>query len=240
MSISEANKNISLSAIDAANATTEAWRFDPFPANLTFVNGTLKNGTLIHGIIYNGSAINGTTIIERHVLTSIGSIQLASFIYLIMSMVIVLAMLPGSVKWIQAASGHYHRFEPTVSTPEYPERIFTGQLMRYYPPLSDTDPPPSYAEVVNHTPSGSVTPEELRKGRQLLRAKYSLDCQIIGLKHVFESDRHIVEKATRQSQGAYSDLQRMAAGWVNARNQWTAEEFRLVTEISNRITNIQR
>jgi len=240
MSISEANKNISQSAVDAENATTEAWRFDPFPANLTFVNGTLKNGTLINGNVYNGSAINGTTIIERYVLASIGSIQLASFIYLMVSMVVIFAMIPGFIKWIQAASGNHHRFEPTVSTPEYPEKIFTKQLMEYYPPRPGTNPPPSYAEAVNHTPSGSVTPEELRKCRQLLRAKYSLDCQIINLKHVFESDRHIVETATRQSQGAYSDLQRMVAGWVNARNQWSAEEFRLVTKISNRITNMQR
>jgi hypothetical protein len=224
-------QNVSFSAGDAVNATTEAWRFEPLKSNFTFANGTLEGAI-------NGT-INGTTIINTLSSTTVGSIQLASFIYIIMSVVIIVMLLPCSVKWIQAASGGGHRFVPLVAMPEFPERIFKSQLRRYYPPLPDAKPIDSYAEAVDHTPTGVVTPEELRKCRKLLRGKYSLDCQIFNLRHVYEPNRHIVENMKRRSDGACSDLHRMVSGWKQARDQWSAEERKLLTEISERISSIK-
>jgi hypothetical protein len=239
MSASSGIQNISLSAGDAANATTGEWRFEPLPSNLTFVNGTLKNGTLVNGMIYNGSAINGTIIIERLSSTTVGSVQLASFIYIIMSILIVLMMLPNSVKWIRAASGHSHRFLPLVATPEFRESLFRSQISAYYPSAIVINPVDSYAEAVAHKPTSSVTPEELRKCRQLLRGKYSLDCQIVNLRHVFEPNRHIVEGMKKRSNGACYDLKRMVSGWMQAQGQWSAEEWELVKKISERVSSIQ-
>lgn len=224
-------RNVSFSAGLAVNATTEQWGFEPLPSNLTFVNGTLKDAV-------NGT-INGTIIIERMSNTTIGSIQLTAFIYILMSGLIILMMLPGSIEWIQAATGQDHRFTPSITTPDFPERLFLRQIHRYYPAAPDFEPLNSYAEVVNHTPTGIISAAELRRGRALLRAKYALECDILNLRHVYEPSRHILEEKKKQAEGARQELGRLVQEWLRAKDQWTVEEWELVVEISKRIPHFK-
>jgi len=239
MSASSGDQSVPFSIINAINTTTGDFRFESLPSNLTFINGTLNNGTFVNGRIYNGSAINGTTVIERLSLTAVGSVPLASFIYIIMSVVIILMLLPSAIKWIQAASGENHRYMPFVATSTFPEKVFRSQLLRSYPPVPHTKPLDSYAEEVNRTPSGLVTAEKLRKFRELLRRKYSLDCEIVNLRYVYEANRHIVEGMKKRSDGAVYDLQRMVKDWVQAKEQWSEDERALVEKIDKRISSIQ-
>ena len=224
-------KNVSLSGGREVNAMAKQWGFERLPSNLTFVNGSLEDAV-------NGT-INGTTIVEILSTTNVGSISLTSFIYIIISCLVFVMMVPGSVRWIRAARTQHHRFIPSVTRADFPERQFLQQVRRHYPAAPAVRPVSSYAEAVDHIPSGLVSAEELRKGRALLRAKYALECDVLNYRHVFQANQHIVDKKRRQADGAQHELGRLVYHWLQARHQWSAEEWELVVKISQMIPHVE-
>ena len=238
MSTSNTSRTLLLSPGAHANSSTGAWGFEPFPSNLTFVNGTLKNGTVINGNVYNGSVINGTTIILTLGTSAIGSIQLSSFVYLIMSCIIVILMLCSTLSLIRASTGDTVR-EHSVPQPTYSERMLQKDLQICYPKAPQITPQRSYPELADSMPNDRSSTKELEWCKRLLRGKYSLDCQIVNLRHVYAPNRHIVDGMKARSEGAVQDLRGINNAWISARDQWSEEEWALVTQISMRISAIE-
>src|ERR1700761_118019 len=81
--------------INSINATTPTWRLIPFPAQWIFINGTLPNNTIVNGHQFNGSAssLNNIVVVRWREVSSIGTLPLTSFVYLIISVAVVLALL---------------------------------------------------------------------------------------------------------------------------------------------------
>jgi hypothetical protein len=222
-----------LSAILAVNLTTSDWGFEPLPSNVTAINGTVpQNGTFINGDFQNKTIINGTYLIERTTPQNIGSVSLVSFIYMVMSLVIILLAAPDSIKWIKAANGE-RTTSSTLSITN--ERNFNAWVQKRYPQTPKIAPADSYAETVARVPDQAFTSKDLQDCIDLIRAKYSLDVQTHNLKDIYAANRPIVDDMRRQAAGALVDLKRMVEGWMAAgQENWSQEEWRLINEIYNR------
>jgi hypothetical protein len=228
-----------VSPIDAVNSTTGEWRVDPLPSNITVFNSSVPNNITINGQVYNGSAINGTTIIVRFPSTNLGSISMVSFIYMVMSLLIIGVMAFPFILWIKDVTGHISsRSQISNSRPRQPaflsERRFERRLRRAYPSL-DQPPQESYAEKVPRKPGGTVTSQDLRECRELIRSKYALDVFIHNARHARAQNMDIVDATRRQSAGALVDIQRTVKGWVEADAGWSPEEREMVQMIYDRI-----
>jgi hypothetical protein len=224
-----------------ANSSASGWGFGPLPPNITFVNGTM-NGTIISGRLYNGSdssiMTNDTIIIHTLNSNTIGSVSLSSFIYIIMSCIIIIAMLPNGLLLIRAASNH-NRVHNSATHPTYTERMFQKDLQRCYPATPLTRPQPSYPELVDKMINGRISHKDIEWCKTLLRGKYALDCQTLGLRHVYKSNRRIVDGMEARSAGAVQELHGIANTWMSAKDQWSAEEWELVKQICRRIFAIE-
>jgi hypothetical protein len=228
-----------LSPIDAVNLTTGEWRVGPLPWNLTVFNNSVPNNTIINGQVYNGSAINGTTIIIRFPSTNLGNISMISFIYMIISVGIIGLMAFPFIRWIQELTSHISsRSRLNNLQPLQPcslsKRRFERRLREIYPPR-DQQLQHSYSEKVPRKPGGTVTSQDLRECRELIRAKYALDVWLHNARDTRAQNRHILDERRRQSAGALVDIQTMVKGWVRANAQWSPEEWRRVQAIHERI-----
>jgi hypothetical protein len=233
------NNSTLLSPIGAVNSTTGQWRVDPLPSNLTVFNSSVPDNITINGQLYNGSAINGTTIIVRFPSTNLGSISMASFIYMVMSLAIIGLMAFPFVQWVKDATSHISSRGQINSSRRLQrsflsERKFERRLRLAYPNL-DQQPQASYAERVPRKPGGTVTSQDLRECRELIRSKYALDVFIHNSRHVRGQNRDIIDDKRRQSAGALVDIQRTVRGWVEADARWSPEELVMVQMIYDRI-----
>jgi hypothetical protein len=93
----------------------------------------------------------------------------------------------------------------------------------------------SYAEKVLRRPGGAVTSQDLRECRELIRSKYALDAWVYNARDIRAHNRDIMDDKKRQSAGALVDIQRTVKGWVEARAQWSPEEWEMVLRIYQRI-----
>lgn len=227
------------SPIEAVNLTTGEWRVEPLPSNLTVFNSSVPDNTTINGHVYNGSAINGTTIIVRFPSTNVGSISMISFIYMIISVGIIGLNAIPFIRWIKELNSHISsRGRISNSQPRKPsplsERKFERRLHRIYPTFSQP-PQDSYAEKVLRKPGGTVTSQDLRECRELIRSKYALDVWVYNARDVRAHNRDIMDDKKRQSAGALVDIQKTVKGWVEAKAQWSPEEWEMVLMIYQRI-----
>jgi hypothetical protein len=241
MTISVQNDNLTLAAVQIINSSTIEWGLEPLPSsNITFINGTLTNGTVINNRVYNGIHINGTTIIEREEPTMIGSVPLISFIYIIMSILVIGGMAFKSVKWAQAALGAPPKHAPNLRLGLLPEREFEKSLEKHYPPDPPVSPTPAYAETIKRDPNQGINSQDLRECRELIRAKFALDVDVYNLRDVDTRHMALVQDKMRRSEGAMIDIQKLVRGWREAKDQWTAEEWEKVEEIDYRVNGPHR
>ncbi|OCK81693.1 hypothetical protein K432DRAFT_424720 [Lepidopterella palustris CBS 459.81] len=234
----------SLSVLNYVNSTTQEWRVDPLPwSNITVLNGTLTNGTIINGYRFNGTAfnttaLNTTAIIERVQGTTVGSLSLVSFIYMIMSLLIILIMVPDLIDLTRALTGRIHRYAPAVAASTFSDRDLKKQLLRHYPPAPTMPPLPSYLEAVSQKPGETASAQNLRECRELIRAKYALDVEAYSLRDVHYLNQPIVEDKKRRSRGALEDIRRTVDQWKDAKDQWSPDEWKQVEEIHRRIQSL--
>jgi hypothetical protein len=226
--------HFNLSAIDAINSTTREFRVSYLPSSLYVYTGTLANYTVIDNQVYNGSAssINGTTLIRRFPSTTIGTISIASFIYMMISLITIAIMVPPSLSFIRAITAQdTFRYSPAATMTD---REFRRLLLPHYPDA----PPPSYAETVPRKQGADVTPADLQECRKLIRAKYKLDVSIYNHRDVLAVNRYIVDDMRRRSAGASVDIRRTIMGWMDAKAQWSGEEWKMVVEIWKNIQGL--
>jgi len=222
-----------LSPIDAINSSTFDWGLQSLPTNLTIFNSSVPNNTYI-----NGSDINGTTVVVRFPSTTVGTIGTTAFVYLIISLTILMLMIYPLVVWLRAlldqeSSTYRNRLPPVFSqNPSVSERQFGRRLRRLYERL----PQRSYVEVVPPGPHDRITPQDLRDCRELIRSRYKLDIMIYNASEVY--DQSAVDEQRRQAAGALADLHQMIQGWVGGRDRWQPEEWAMVEEIHGRIQRI--
>jgi hypothetical protein len=167
--------------------------------------------------------------------TTVGSVSTISFIYLMMSALIILIMAPiilimapKTVAWVRGSSS------------DLSEREFEKRLLRHYPGPRKIPPLPSYVETVSRggRPGALVTSQDLRECRELIRAKYALDVSTFNLRDVHYLNQPIVDDMKRRSAAALVDVRRIVRGWVDAKDQWTEGEWRQVEEINRRIQSL--
>lgn len=227
-----------LSPIDAINSSTFDWGLQSLPTNLTIFNSSVPNNTYINGQLYNGSDINGTTVVVRFPSTTVGTISTTAFVYLIISLTILMLMIWPLVVWLRAlldleSSTYRNRLPPVFSqNHSVSERQFGRRLRRLYEQL----PQRSYVEVVPPGPQDRITPQDLRDCRELIRSRYRLDIMIYNASEVH--DQSVVDEQRRQAAGALADLHQMIQGWVDGRDRWQPEEWAMVEEIHGRIQRI--
>lgn len=209
-----------LSALENVNNTVSEWRIDPLPANITVVKGNITSG------IYPN-----TTIIHRISSTSVGSVPLVPFIYLMMSILVILLMIPTFVEWVRSLASKPHRWEPDLGHSTLTERAFERKLLRYYHRPNQTLQ--SQAETVMR--KQGTESEDIRACQELIRAKFGLEIQIWNLRDATFVHRPIVEDMKRRAQGAMSDIVKITEAWRGAEDQWDEAEWKLVEEIHRRV-----
>lgn len=209
-----------LSPLDAVKATTGEWGLEPLPSGLYAQNGSANS--------------DDPNLIELVQSPTVGSISTVSFIYLIMSILIILIMLRPSIDWVWAVTGSSTHH----SSSELSERQLRKQIMRHYPPPPKSPPLRSYAETVAREPGRAITSQDLRECRELIRETYALDVEKYNLRDVHDLNRHILDDKIRRSAGALVDIKRIVKGWVEAKEQWLEAEWRQVEEINRRIQSL--
>lgn len=228
----------SLLLVDAINSSTFQWGLHPLPTNLTIFNSSVPNNTYINGQLYNGSDINGTTVVVCFPSTTIGNMDTISFIYLIISLTILIIMIYPFVYLLRAlfdpnSSGLPNRLPPVFrQRSAVSQRQFGKRLRSLYKRVVQR----SYIEVVPPGPDDKITAQDLRKCRELIRSRYKLDVKIYNSRNAF--DQNAVNELRRQAAGALADLHQMIQGWVDGRDRWEPEEWILVDKLHRRIEAI--
>jgi hypothetical protein len=232
--------SVELSPGKHANSSANEWGFDVLPSNVTFVNATM-NGTIVNGRLYNGSdssiMSNDTTIVHTLNSNNIGNVSLISFIYIVMSCVVILVMLPQGLLLIRAATNN-ERSQGSATNSAYTERIFRKDLEECYPEAPPTTLWPSYPELVDEKRDGQISHKDIEWCKTLLRGKHLLDRQVLSLSHVRREDRRVVDGMVASSAGAVQELHGIAKTWMKVKDQWTAEEWELVQKICQQISTI--
>lgn len=239
--------------VHAINATARDWRVEPLPSILTFVNGSLTT-TYTNGTPYSGNIPNGTASIELVQSTTVGGVPMLRFIYLMISIIVILVLLVCSLEWVLAFNEKQPhrwysenlgyicawRYTPVaLVTAGITPGAFRHELLNRYPPEPDVAPLPSYIESALRKPGDPITPEEPRRCRQLIREKYAMDVEIYNLRDVLASDRPSREAKKSQSNGAIEDIRRTVGSWMRTPNDWSAEEWEYIQEINRIIGTVK-
>jgi len=226
--------------LDAINSSTFQWGLQPLPTNLTIFNSSVPNNTYINGQLYNGSNINGTTVVVRFPSTTVGDIGTISFVYLIISLTVLMLMVLPFVYLLRAlvdpeSSGFSNRLPPvfrqrsTVSQRQFGKRLrglYKRVVQRYF------------VETVPPGPNDRITAQDLRKCRELIRSRYQLEVRIYNSRGAFDQDA--VNELRRQAAGAVVDLHQMIQGWVDGRDRWQPNEWIMVEKLHRRIEAIMQ
>ena len=229
--------------LDIVNRTTSQYRVRPLPSNVFPVNAT--NGK-------NVTAVPGQAVVALNQTTAIGSLPIVAFIYLIMSLAIILLMTYPFARWtIDATVGRSlngfgrsrQRARPLS------EREVQQRLERYYPRHGGASLLASYAETIEpeYGSGGDVTAADLKACRELMRSKYKLDVEIWNLGDVNVEFRSVVDDLKRRSDATLDEIQRIVSRWRGPRYaadvpgpRWTQDEEKLVREIQERVQSIPR
>jgi hypothetical protein len=159
---------------------------------------------------------------------------------MIMTFLVIIIMAYTVKGWIEAVvtqrTYEYTFFLPTTSLTE---RRFSKQLKKYYPDEPAQTARPSYAETLSGNAGVDCTPEGLRSLRELIRGKYAMDVRIWNSRFVQEKHVPTVEDWKIRSRGATLDMLKAVKGWMDAREQWTTEEWAQVIEINQRISQLE-
>lgn len=164
-----------------------------------------------------------------------------SFIYMIMTFLVILLMASTVVGWIQAAVGgkpyEYTFFLPT-SSGALTDKQFNKQIRHHYPKETAEKPTPSYAETSYGLAKGECTAQGLRDFRDLIRQKYALDVNVWNYRFAHETNQPEIDEMKARSEGATSDMVKIVERWMGSREQWSVEEWAQVQEIYLRIRQL--
>jgi hypothetical protein len=213
-----------LSALENVNDTVSEWRIDHLPSNVTIVGYNITSG-----------AYPNITIISRMNPTSVGSAPLIPFIYLMMSIIIILVMMTTSVEWVRSLTSRRHRWEPEIGHSALTERNFEQKFLRFY--SSQERSQQSQAEIVMR--KQGTESEDIQACQRLIRAKFRLETQIWSLRDAIFVHRPAVEDMKRRAKGAMGEIMKTTEGWTRAKDQWDEAEWMLVEEIHRRVNALK-
>jgi hypothetical protein len=126
-------------------------------------------GWHLKSVSTNGT-INETVVGDNVTREFVGSVPLVSFIYLIMSCIIIVLLFLHAVRWLKAFSRRSQIRSPLSMPPRYlPSREFEERLDRFY--QSDTLPPQQAAQSSQSIPDSAFGP---KRGPILIRSLSSL------------------------------------------------------------------
>lgn len=226
--------------VHSINATTPVWELGPLSSSWIYVNGSILNGSYVNGYNYNGStsSIGNTTIVQRKEINDVGTLPLRDFVYLIISVAMVLALLalPNGRYILKIIFGNDARFgsdRPNSSMSEY---AFDRELRTIYPP----DPPEplhSYLETIDYLPNKDVSSTDIRECQSMIRKIYALKVDVFNARDVRRANQDIVTGWKAQSTAGLRDVKTLVDKW-GQRQDWSLEEKAKVDEIRQRILAI--
>jgi hypothetical protein len=106
------------------------------------------------------------------------------------------------------------------------------------PSISSPPPPVQRPPVKLLKPAPQkprITPEEIRKLRDLIRYRYALDIQIWEKRGNTEYQRRVVNEKMKRADAALADIRRYLTDWDNAEYFERPEEYQKFQEIKRRI-----
>lgn len=106
-------------------------------------------------------------------------------------------------------------------------KIFSSKTS---PPLAAADQPPERAK------GQKVTPEELRRLRELMRQRYALDLEIWwNLRKVLNHDKPFVMEKMKQADALLACIRAMVLSWDNRDYFYTDDEYEKLKEVKCRV-----
>jgi len=245
MAFSNLSSLFPIDAINAINSSTFQWGLQSLPTNLSIFNSSVPNNTHINGQLYNGSAINGTTVIVRFPSTTVGNIGTISFVYMIISLTVLTlmiypfglllrALLDPNPYGLLNSQRLLNRLPPEFTQrPAVSQRQFGKRLRGLYTRVVQR----SYIEAIPPGPDDQITAQDLRKCRELIRSRYSLDVRIYNSRGAF--NQIAVNELRRRAEGAVVDLHQMIQGWVDGgEDRWEPDQWILVRRLHRRVEAI--
>jgi len=227
--------------ITSINGTIPFWRLGPLSSKWIYVNGSIPKNTYVNGHYYDGSinSINDTIIIQRKEIRNIGTLPLSTFVYLIVSIVVIMALLamPSCRYIFRLLLGNDKRFGTDRTNGSLSEYAFDRQLREFYPPPG-ADPLPSYPELVDYDASNDVTSTNIRDCQSMIRKVYALKVDAYNARDVRRAHQDMVAGWKMQATAGLRDVQGTVERWAQ-RTDWSTEEKRKVDEIRARILTIQ-
>ena len=135
------------------------------------------------------STINETVVEDDVTREFVGSVPLVSFIYLIMTCIIIVLLFLHAVRWLKALSRRSQIHSPLSMPPRYlPPREFEERLDRFY--QNDTLPPQQVAQSPQSIPDSAFGP---KRGPILICSLSSLSQKILSRKEKQETDMEMQE-----------------------------------------------
>ena len=153
-------------------------------------------GWRLKSVATNGT-INETVVGDNVTREFVGSVPLVSFIYLIMSCIIIVLLFLHAVRWLKAFSRRSQIRSPLSMPPRYlPSREFEERLNRFY--QNDTLPPQQAAQSSQSIPDGAFGP---KRGPILIRSLSSLSQKMFSRKEKQGTDMEMQENPAAPTPG---------------------------------------
>ena len=153
-------------------------------------------GWHLKAVSTNGT-INETAVGDNVTREFVGSVPLVSFIYLIMSCIIIVLLFLHAVRWLKAFSRRSQIRSPLSMPPSYlPSREFEERLDRFY--QNDTLPPQQAAQSSQSIPDGAFGP---KRGPILTRLLSSLSQKMFSRKEKQGTDMEMQENPAAPTPG---------------------------------------
>lgn len=246
-----------IATVNSINATTSSWGLAPLSSEWLFLTGDLPNGTQVGNYFYyNGSvdSVGNWTVVQRKPVGHVGTLPLTSFVYLMISVVVVLALilLPNCKYIVRLLLGGDSRFGTDSisadggikgrnnSSGPLSAYAFDRHLKHFYPP-PPPPPLPSYLEVVDPVlsePNKPIRASDIRDCQSMLRKIYGLKVDAFNMRDVRAVNKEVVVERKNQATAGLRDVQGVVEMWA-LRKDWNDEEKKVVDEIRRRVKGIQ-
>lgn len=245
--------------VSSINATTSTWGLGPLSSKWLFLTGDLPKDTQVGNYFYYDGSVDSVgdwIVVQRKPVGHVGTLPLTSFVYLMISVMVVLALilLPNCKYIIRLLLGGDSRFgtdsisadgrlkglnNNSTSGP-LSAYAFDRHLKHFYPPPQPS-PLPSYLEVVDPVlsePSRPIRPSDIRDTQGMLRKIYALKVDAFNARDVRRANQDVVLEWKNQATAGLRDVQGVVEMWARRRD-WTDEEKTVVDEIRRRVVGIQ-
>ncbi len=179
------------------NETTDQWRFSPFTGNLTVMVGYLDNTTVYP---------NGTVIIEGAGSTNVGSKTIQEFVYMLLSLLIILAFAVPFYAWI---NGIVHPSE-YGEEPGTSEADFWRTIRPYY------QLPLSKEEIEEESDGGQRAPldaDAIQKLKARLREMHRMEIEIWAADGAVGVDQRDIANRRRKVNEIWREIRGTVRDW---------------------------